>query len=665
MIRISLWTVWSRVCFDSFGGRMSRIPTILTLAVLALPGCQHKGAAPPALQVVDALPQAGAGASREWGSRSHPIPLYLNSKIQVEFSEQIDHLTVTSDTVRVMKVVPDGPPQVTPIAKRRLGTRSVTLLPEWPLTADLDDGSLVPGQLYRLEVRGFPLSNTVRSKTGVGVEGFVRYYRTVDRDSTDPGPLLPVGTPMDPFKVRGNLGMALDNRTARLHFTTPPHPATVTPGGLDFIVTRAGEEIRLGIAATRVLTERRPIWEGDASSPGGQRMRWSYPASTVEIRLRDDVVLNPGEDFWVHLKPANPQRPGDTSHWIRDYRGNPVSLEINQSYVMGRIYAGDMVELCRYPGVAGARGMVQADGNKLSFEVHRDSRSWLRPMVRREAGRGTLGIFHPQRSMILQPQVPFDRGDGVTKFCRGRFEFSSVFIPKGVTVTLRSRDPVELLSSSGIHIEGELRLETPRARAPEGVETGDLDSYLQAVAKESFGARLLAAGPIRVDGVIRHQLVGNHLPPPVAIVTSQLSMARGRIPLGSVVAAGSITGEAQDLLQVRYSTVVGLPPAVHRMQAAAWTPWQALPDDFMGSIDARCRRLEGALEVFLQVAPPDPVDPGLPYVEATSLREPRKLPLRSPVEVGRNSHVRFLLKAKVIQGKPLPSVESLVILSPR
>lgn len=644
---------------------MARPVPILTLLVLALFGCQERPPVSVSMQVVEALPQAGPGSGRSWGGREHPIPLYLNSKIHVEFSEAIDHLTVTGDTVRMMKIVPDGPPQVTPILKRRLGTRTVTLLPEWPVTADLDDGSLVPGQLYRLEVRGFPLTNTVRSKQGVGVEGFVRYYRTVDRDAIDPGPLLPVRTPVDPFKVVGDVRMASDNRTVRLHFTLPPHPATVSVGSFDFIVTREGKEIRLGIAATRILTDRRPIWEGDPLSPDGQRMRWADQASTVELRLADDVVLKPGEDFWIHLKPARLDRPGDTSHWVRDYRGNSVSLEIQQSYVMGRIYAGDMVELCRYPTSASSAGPVQADPDKLTFEIYSGNRPALRPLVRREAGRGILGAFHPKVSLTLQPQVPFDRGDGVLKFCRGRFEFSSIYIPTGVTVTVRSRDAVELLSASEIRIDGALFLETPRAHGPEGLDQTDLESYRQRLATRDFGARILAAGDVEIRGDVRHQLIGGHLASPLSVVGRKLTLGKNALPSGSILAADEIVGEAQGVTQVKFTPTLGLPTTVHRADAAAWTPWQALPEGFVGRLDARFRGLDGALEVFLQIAPPDPADPGIPYVEVSTLTELRKLPLRSKIEVGRSSHVRFLLKAKVIEGKPLPSVKSLVILSER
>lgn len=636
----------------------------LSLAFLALFGCQKNPVAPPVMQVVEALPESGGGAPRAWGTLEHPIPLYLNSKIQVQFSEQIDQLSVTSDTVRMMKIVPDGPAQVTPIPRRRLGTRSVTLLPEWPVTPDLRDGSLVPGQLYRLEVRGFPLTNTVMSKAGIGVEGFVRYYRTVALDATDPGPLLPVRTPMDPFDVTRNLRMASDNRTVRLHFTLPPHPATVSVNSFDFIVIRDGKKVYLPIAATRILTERRPVWEGNPANPRGQRMRWSDPASTIELRLADDVVLKPGENFWVHLKPPRPGQRGDSSPWIRDYRGNFVSLDLNQSYVMGRISDGDMVELCRYPAHEDVEGLVQADLSKLTFEVHRDSRPRLRPLVRREAGRGTLGVFHPKRSMTLQPLVPFDRGDGVIKHCRGRFEFSSIYIPKGVTVTVRARNPIELLSTSGIRIEGELVLETPRARVPEGLDQTDLYAYRQRVAEADFGARILAAGDMRVAGVIRHRLIGEHLASPVSIVAGTLSLAPGALPRGSIVAA-DITGEAQDYHPVKITMTTGLPAAMDRAVAAAWTPWMALPADFMGRIDARFQKLDGAMEVYLQVAPPDPSDPTIPYIDAASLLVPRQLPLSSRIEVGRNSHVRFLLKAKLIEGEPLPSVSSLVILSER
>jgi hypothetical protein len=308
---------------------------------------------------------------------------------------------------------------------------------------------------------------------------------------------------------------------------------------------------------------------------------------------------------------------------------------------------------------------VQADPDKLTFEMYSGNRPALRPLVRREAGRGILGAFHPKVSLTLQPQVPFDRGDGVLKFCRGRFEFSSIYIPTGVTVTVRSRDAVELLSASDVRIDGAVLLETPRAQRPEGLDQTDLESYRRRLATKDFGARILAAGDVEIRGDVRHQLVGGHLASPLSVVGRKLTLGKNALPRGSILAAAEIVGEAQGVTQVKFVPTPGLPTTVHRAEAAAWTPWQALPAGFVGRVDARFRGLDGPLEVFLQIAPPDPTDPGIPYVEAATLTELHKLPLRSKIEVGRSSHVRFLLKAKVIGGKPLPSVKSLVILSER
>jgi hypothetical protein len=627
------------------------------LLVLFACGGPRQTATP--MQVVSAYPES-TGTHASLGSPGAPIPLHLNSDVHVTFSADVDRLTVTSDTVRMVKITPDGP-QAIRMAGRRVGKRTVTLIPDWPLTAELNDGSYLPDQLYRLEVKGFPLTNTLRSKTGEGVAGFVRYYKTVPRDAKDPGPLLPVGTPYDPFILASAapLRMASATGTVRLRFTLPPDPATVHPGAFTCYVVRGNETI-LPIASTRILTELYPIYSPAAVGERDQ-MRWSYPASTVELTLQRGVELIPGEDFWIHLKPRLAHSTDSSAHWLRDYRDRPVTLDGDGSYVPGRISGGDQVELLAYPRRGSPHEQPRSlapvfQDRRLTFEV-RDGR--IKVLARLEAGTGRSKTFHPLRDTVLQPRTPFDRGDGVLSPASLSFEFSSIHIPEGVTVTLKSAHACEILSADEIRIDGTLLLETPYPAPPEGMDTIDSETYQLRLLQSSrhFGARIVAAGDIHIRGQVRRVQSGER--PPVVLRGRSLNLS-GSIPRGAIVAA-EVRGSVQGVHLVKCPMRPGLALGAHRVDAAAWTPWLRLPKDFDGQIDARAEGIRGDIEVFLQVAPPDPVDPDIPYIDAAGLAEPRRLPLRSHPEMERGGHVRFLLRANVVEGQPLPLLQRLVI----
>jgi hypothetical protein len=626
-------------------------------AALIAPSCGRGRPLSRPMRVTSALPKS-APAGLELGTQAHPVLLYLTSNVTVSFSEDLDPLSVTTDTVRIVKVTPNGP-QTVKVARRRIGTRSVTLEPEWPVSADLSDGSFQPGQLYKLEVAGFPLTNTVASKTGLPVGGqFVRYYRAVDREVSDPGPLLPVGLPSDPFELTVRfLRMASDMRTVLLHFSLPVDPRTVSPESFVLMHTDT-----IPIESTRVLSVRRPIFH-PAETPGGaQGMAWSYPSSTVEIRLADGFPLRPDARFGVDLRP-----PGKETHWIRDYRGRHITQR--QRIVTGTISHGTKVELVRLHVegndlVDGSARPVefQRVGQNLNFEG-RDGR--LQVLARRDAGRGNLGVFHPKRSMTLSPWGPF--GTNEIRISGPRFEFSEIYIPAGVTVTLKATEPVELLSTGRIRIDGELRLATVYAAEKGDFESPTSAAYLRRVLESKFGCRLVAAADITLRGAIRHALPDAYGHRPALVLWGRSLSLHGPLPARTIRARepGRVAGGA---VQTGFPMAMVMPqgyPEGHRATAAAWTPWVRLPADFSGStISARFDGLKGdSMRVFLQVASPDPIDPSQPYLDPAGLPEPQELPLKQPIEVSGRVHVRFLLRAKVIGGRtPLPSVRALVVL---
>ncbi len=599
------------------------------------------------MQVVSANSASG---EQHLGTKAHPDKLYLTAKVTVSFSEDVDPLSVTADTVRIVKMTPTGPEKVK-MARRRIGTRSVTLEPEWPLSADLNDGSFQPNQFYKLEVAGFPLTNTVESTSGLPVgDQFVRYYRTVDVDVTDPGPLLPVGLPTAPFVLTvPQLRMAADMRTVLLHFSLPVDPRTVSPRSFVFMHSDA-----IRIESTRVLNSRGAIYG-----------RSEFPSSTVEIRLAEGVELKSGGLFGVDLRPR-----GRESDWVRDYRGRHVTQK--QSMVSGFISGGAKVELVRFHvegnvlKLKGTTASLEFErvGQKLNFEG-RDDR--MQVLARRDVGRGTLGAFHPRQSMTLSPRIPFGVGLRNIRVSGPRFEFSDIYIPKNVTVTLRSSQPIELLSTGRIQIDGELILDTVHAAEKGDFESGTSDAYLRRVLETKFGCRVMAAEDITLRGAIRHGRMNEEdYRPPLVLWAKSLSL-RGPFPSRTIRGEepGRIVGGA---VQTGFPLALDMPqgyPEGHRTTAEAWTPWVRLPVDFSGShISARYDGIEGDnLDVLLQIAAADSIDPSQPYDDPAGLSAPQKLPLREPIKVSGRVHIRFKLRAKVIGGRtPLPSVKVLVVL---
>ena len=402
------------------------------------------------------------------------------------------------------------------------------------------------------------------------------------------------------------------------------------------------------IESCRILSVRRPIYREIGGRPS---MHWSSPGSTVELRLhlKEWQELRPFDRFVVSVKP---ELAGE-SHWVRDFRGRHITLPQDYAFVHGEISPGKKVELLTIDETG---TLLPVDPDPLTFEA----RGSFQVLSREGLGEGGLGVFHPQHDLTLRPRVPFDRGDGEMAIARRhRFEFSSIHIPEGVTVTLVSSADVELLSTGDVRIEGTLLLDTTFAAERGSQESAKDLHYLRRLIKSEFGCRIAAAGDLEVSGEIRHLYPAEYQPPPLVLLAQTLVL-NGPVPRKTVLAAEKWQGSFQGAIQIFHSMKPGY--SGRNATASGRTRWVRLPPDYVGTISARAEKIEGDLDVYLQIAQPDPFDPTLPYLDPDGMSEPLKLPLKEPLDVGQGSHVRFILRAKVIGGRSLPSVEKLVIL---
>ncbi len=623
-------------------------PKILLLALaLTLSACGLRHKPVQALQVV----RVGPESSQREGTMAAPLPLFLNQRVTVDFSADIDPLSVTSDTVRILRVG-DGVTYKVKPARVRVGTRRITIEPVPPMAADYMDGSFQPGQLYRLEIAGFPLTNTVTSKSGQGLAGMVvHYFRAVSvagSQSPFPSPLLPVGLGSEPFRLRSEaLEMAAQTGRLQLHFSLPLLPPSVRPESFRVLHSAAGEagEIpprQLAVAGVRIRSMPPPV------DP--------YPGCTVELTFQDPSQIHAGDHVFVNLQPE---------FMVQDYRGRGVTdmtQQGSQSMIVP-VFPGLQLPRLQLP----ERGRDESermwfapvDAWHLGFEWYQDK---IRPLTRQAGGDGRLGVFHPQTSLILRPGQSFIRQDGSQSQASNDMQFFAMVIPEGVTVTIQSAQPVSLRCCGQIRIHGELVLDTPREEPP-SLGTPQSLADLQSQA----GLSLLAAGGIWVKGRIRHQKGSLEGVSALTLISGAQLRLEGQVPLDTVVVT--------ELAKVDRRRVVGqslhhwtLPlerglPAGVQHSAKAWTSWLALETDLPGPAIVQCSAQTPNMQVAVQMALPDPLDPSRPFQNSAGMPEPQPLPLRQALDLPENGFLRFQFQALVGDGTEA-SVEGLQVLRP-
>lgn len=616
------------------------------LAALPAAGCwRSTPPAAPVFTIHRVSPELGEGAA----------PLLLNDAITVYFSAPVDPMTVTGDSVAVLDAAGHRVPG-------RLGVEGswVTFEPVPPVQPSLDDGSLQPDATYRFVVAGFPRSDGVRAADGRHLTaGITVPFRTAGRDVAHlglPAPLQPVYSRLLPFALRDAEAAAIppaipaDDPRLRLQFTLPILPTSVSSEAVEVWLLRNNgfgavprrEHHRVVPRAVRVVHL--------PAAAGG------YPGSMLEVDLGSTVRTLPGGEL-VALQPEDfvGVRLATGPAALQDYFGRPHQVPPDQVRYWS-VVAGSAVAVARWPALAAdERIWSDADLATPGFEI--TEAGTLRPLVRTEAGDGSLGVFRPRRATILAADRPFDRGDGtLVRGTGGLFAFRAIDVPAGVTVRIEARGrPVRLLAQGRIRIAGVLEIDGT-AQVPDLRPLADVSTVMDSAA-----VSLLGAGGIRIEGAVR--AIGGEGGASLALITAGALELDGPIPLDSILATerrGSDLGAVARCTPVRVRLTPGLPDGAERT-ATGYTSFVALPPSGAGGI-VRIDPPDTDVRVAWQAVAADPVDRERPDADPGRRTPPRDVEDGQRIDAPIGSFVRMRCTARVRGGEPLPRLESIRLL---
>ncbi len=631
----------------------SRIAALVGVLTLVSVGCHERREDVPVsapLQVLRVTPAATE-------------PLFLNQQITVQFNRAIDRLSVSPETFRI----------VTEAGRRvegrvEVGSHTVTFVPRAPLEPSLVDGSFRPGGAIELRVAGWPGTDTVRALDGAPLKtSLARAFRitsVADLGSEYPSPLLPpAGEFFWPAPTELDRLIGVEDLRCAMHFTLPVLPTTVTPEAFDVRLFRfrgPEEGVQLAPRSVRLLSRPRPLDE--------------HPGSTVELTFDPESTLADGGRHTMAAGDFLSIRPRIDPRGVTDYGGRPVRLLVDT--LLCTIVAGDRsVVLAFPPSVGQAAAMLRTDPQAdVGFEWAGD-REQIRPRVRMEAGRGSLGRFAPMSNQTLRPGGSCILADGsvVTLPTSGDFEFESFVVPSGVEITVESMTPVVVRAVGKIEISGTLTAETPllsRFEPPIVVEA----SYLL----ERAGLGLLAGGSLRVAGTLRHArpnpadpytsiacLAGGgvHITPS-GVVPPFLLLARE--PSNGRAGQSPWTGSLERPVSVLVSLTPGLPQG-GSLKAGAFTAWMPVSPRALGAGDLVVRMIEASPGLRLDIesvagrdgrplttlrrhAATLDVSPGIDRAQSDQS-------LEVPFPVFPGEFVRFRFRADVVGGETLPHVQ--------
>ncbi len=616
--------------------RILRTGLTATAALVALVACRRSVDVEAGFSITRVYPTLAAESE----------PLLLNDPITVYFSEPVDPLSVSPDSFAVVDA--EGRP-----VRGRLRTEGsyVTFEPEAPLGRDLLDGSLLPSESYRLAVAGYPRADGIRSRRGALLqEGTRRAFRTAsiaDAKPDRPAPLRPMFSDSRPFVLRpselGSYPLPVDDPRLALHFTLPILPTSVTTSAFEVTLLRRGaspsEIERIEPTAVRLLPKQ-PTDE--------------FRGCSVELEFRS-IVKTVGSDRLIPLEPEDFMgiRLVAGPSALQDYAGRAAPVQV----VWCNVVAGVSVAVAEWPTAEDPQVWSDADLAAPAFEV--TSRRTVRPLVRKEAGNGALGILRPTRDLVLRRGQPFDPGDGSVRVENGaHFQFAAIDIPAGVTVQVECRDGPVLLSAVGhASIAGSLvalAADRPMPPVPSLVEP--------SILAEQASLTVTAASGIEVAGRIAAAAEGRSVA--VALVSAGWIRVTGSVPHGSVLATENGRLLASPVppgcVPVRIRLEPGLPEGA-AVTAVGWSPFLALPFDRPATV-LRIRNGAVGIRTLWQSAPHDPLRRGTPDLDPMRASAPRDAADGQRIDVPAGSFLRLRLQADLRGGEPLPELLSVRVL---
>ncbi|HEX6811080.1 MAG TPA: Ig-like domain-containing protein [Planctomycetota bacterium] len=603
------------------------VPGALCIALLAA-ACWNRTPAPAAFEVVRTSPSLG----------SESEPILLNDSITIYFSDTLQALSVTPDSVSLVDEE-DRPVR----GALRVGSNWVAFQPEPPLTPELTDGALRPGGTCRLFVAGYPRHDAVRANDGRRLAAAVAFQvRVAGLGYKPPGlpaPLRPPPTEL-PFVLRNQdpplQTLPADAPRIRLRFTVPVLPSTAVAEAFDILLLRNPLET-LVPRSVRVVPSRLPE---------------DFPGSTVEIDLGG--MTRPDGTGPVSLKPTDLISVGLKTgpHALRDYAGN-VSLPALPWY--WSVAKGASIALAEWSPDDGA--IVEGDPLTPGFEVRAGA---MRPRVRVEAGDGSLGVFRPQRDTTLRPGEPFDRGDGHIVTSRGGvFPFLAVDIPAGRSVVVDARaGPVQILSCADLRIAGSVEL-LGTAQPMQG-------RFLQVLPVrdllESSPVSMVAAGDVHISGSVTAATPVQAENTLLTLATAARMQLNGALPFNTILAleveGPAVRGVLGQTTVVWSTFTYGLARGA-AFTASGFTGWRQFPWDRDGGV-VRILDADPELKIGWQTTPADLHRRREPDLRR-SLARSQPIADQDRIGVEPGAFVRFELTASLRDRQPLPKVRDLRI----
>lgn len=432
----------------------------------------------------------------------------LNENLVFYFSEDLDASSVTPSSARVLdqnRRLVDG--------EYRVEGNRLVFEPVLAKQANLRDGGLLPGALYRVELTGFPVVSGVRSREGRVLDsGYASQFRTVEAESA--GSLFLDGSP---------------SSAASLYLSQ------TTFGVSEPIVLRCDEALDPRSIQSAVFDLR---FESTANELNPvtleARLVANSMATGAEIELRS---VEPGGN-----RLPRPLEPGAYHLWVHSGVTDLGGLAVTSSWSVTQVPARLAVEL--RPEVAGNRSsridfLNRQMGSPEEVAGSDGAAVWdgtgaLRVGWMSAAGSGVDGILTMDSAELVSADVQAARLE----------------LPFGATVDLGTRSGgVVLRSQTSLRVKGRLQrrsLDLDWVRSDEepwnlwynrhravtqlselkNALPQTLDEWLEANQTREWTA-LVAGGDLVIDGSIR-------------VDGPLLLAAGGRVRIGGTVEASEV-----------------------------------------------------------------------------------------------------------------------------
>ncbi len=423
--------------------------------LLTLAACAPELDPAPVLELLQATPEAGATG------------VFLNERLQLDFSERIDPTSVHARSARVLPVGNGSARAAAARGRWEVAGRRLTFTPAAVLARDLSDGGYRPGQRYRVELAGFPRPEGLRGESGAPLARSVRWeFQVVD--VTD-----------------GGLGFVFED--ASLEVARPLTPLATEVGARGPILLEGGEPLDPStLFGEDFVLERSP------SRDRRDRRRIPLRARLLEhegggalVELLPEEPLDAEERYRLYMLPGSR---------LRDYGGHPVLLlwpsggvpyEIqaraaasakldayfeeffgteNRSLEAvpgadGSAWWGDSgrVEV-RFPAAAGdgRDGRLSLAGDEARADLHAQHLAVPAGDELRLSDRPGLVVLRAQESLQVEGQLTRGAGDGELDFRKG--ESLSAWLER---CAREGRTATVLVAGGDLVVRGSISVEGP------------------------------------------------------------------------------------------------------------------------------------------------------------------------------------------------------------